>query len=394
MGLSCSTRKGQFMCLGNNWATRASYQVAVRRRSGTPAQARSSPGFERELFSPGKENDSMLASETIQAYRSKATRFLATICALCAVTWLLTPAALAAPKRTPPSTPGNFHVTGSMQSPASVTFAWTASKAGSDPSFVYVIVNKTTGLSLNVGNVTSYTWAEVEAGGTYSFYIYAADTDNDVSADSPVVTVTVPGTPIPTAVQPAAPVITQVSATSDSIAVSWTEATPVNEIGSYQVLVNGMAVASPPANSTTANATNLWPGTNFTVTVVAYSLNGTTGALTATSAPATVTTAASTSVSNPAAPTAPTNLTGGGDGGGEAIISWNPSTSPNEAQSQIQYNIYIDGVLDTFDSSVGVTQQVYIFPRGATVPAQVFVVAVDQFGNQSLPSNVLTISGF
>jgi hypothetical protein len=257
-----------------------------------------------------------------------------------------------------------------------------------------VIVNKTTGLSLNVGNVTSYTWTEVEAGGTYSFYIYAADSDNDVSADSPVVTLTVPGTPIPTAVQPAAPVITQISATSDTITVSWTEATPVNEIGSYRVLVNGMAVASPPANSTMANATNLWPGTNFTVNVVAYSLNGTTGALATTSAPATVTTATSTNVPNPTAPTAPTNLAGGGDGGGEAIVSWNPSTSPNEAQSQIQYNIYIDGVLDTFDSSVGVTQQVYIFPRGATVPAQVFVVAVDQFGNQSLPSNVLTISSF
>jgi hypothetical protein len=336
----------------------------------------------------------MLAIETIQAYSSKAARLLATISALCAVAWLLNPAALAAPKRTPPSTPGNFHVTAATQSPASVTFAWTASQAGSDPSFVYVIVNKTTGLSFNVGKVTSYTWAEVQAGGTYSFYIYAADTDNQVSANSPVVTVTVPGTPIPTAVQPAAPVITQTSADSDSITVSWTEATPANEIGSYEVLVNGMVDGTAPANTTTAKATNLWPGTTFTVQVIAYSLNGQTGALTATSAPVTVTTAASTSGPNPAAPTAPTNLTGWGDGGGEAIISWNPSTSANEAQSQIQYNVYIDGVLDSFDSSVGVTQQVYIFPRGATTPAQVFVVAVDQFGNQSLPSNVITIFSF
>jgi len=234
----------------------------------------------------------------------------------------------------------------------------------------------------------------VQAGGTYSFYIYAIDSDNDASANSPVVTVTIPGTPIPTAVQPAAPVITQISATSNTISVSWTEATPVNELSTFEVLVNGMVTSAPPANTTTAKATNLWPGTTFTITVVAYSLNGQTGALRATSAPATVTTAASTTLPNPAAPTAPTDLTGGGDGGGEAIISWNPSTSSNEVQSQIQYNIYIDGVLDTFDSSVGVTQQVYIFPRGGTLPAQVFVVAVDQFGNQSLPSNILTISSF
>jgi hypothetical protein len=363
--------------------------------AGRPRQARISPGFERvNYFSPGKENDSMSAFQTIQAYRSKPARFLATISALCAVAWLLNPAALAAPKRTPPSTPGNFHVTGATESPASVTFAWTASKAGSDPSFVYVMVNKTTGLIMNLGKVTSTTWPEVQAGGTYSFYIYAIDSDNDASANSPVVTVTIPGTPIPTAVQPAAPVITQISATSNTISVSWTEATPVNELSTFEVLVNGMVTSAPPANTTTAKATNLWPGTTFTITVVAYSLNGQTGALRATSAPATVTTAASTTLPNPAAPTAPTDLTGGGDGGGEAIISWNPSTSSNEVQSQIQYNIYIDGVLDTFDSSVGVTQQVYIFPRGGTLPAQVFVVAVDQFGNQSLPSNILTISSF
>ncbi len=83
-----------------------------------------------------------------------------------------------------------------------------------------------------------------------------------------------------------------------------------------------------------------------------------------------------------------------------AIISWNPSTSPNEAQADIQYNIYIDGVLDSFDSStaeqgtLGQTENIYIFPRGADVPAQVWVVAVDQFGNQSAPSNILTITGF
>ena len=335
----------------------------------------------------------MLTLETIPPYRLKAARFLGAIPALCALAGVLTPALLDAARETPPSTPGNFHVTGATQSPASVTFAWTASKAGSNPNFTYSIVNQTTGLNLNVGKVTSYTWTEVQPGGTYSFYIYAADFQ-EKSANSPVITVTVPGTPIPTAVQPAAPVIAQVSATSNAITVSWTEATPANEIGSYEVLVNGMVDGSAPANTTTATATNLWPGTTFTVSVVAYSLNGVTGALTATSAPVTVTTATSTTVPNPGAPTAPFNLTGWGDGGGEAIISWNPSTSPNEAQSQIQYNIYIDGVLDSFDSSVGVTQQVYIFPRGATVPAQVFVVAVDQFGNRSLPSNVLTINSF
>ena len=302
------------------------------------------------------------------------------------------------PPPTPPSVPGNFHVTASTQT--SVTFAWTASTNPSNSSLVYVITNQTTGLSLNVGNVTSYTWTEVQAGGTYSFYIYAVAGVNNASAHSPLLTVTVPGTPIPTAVKPAPPVITQASATSDTISVNWTESTPVNEIGSFFLIVNGMTVADSAANITTATATNLWPGTTFSVQVQAYSLNGVTGALSTLSAPVTVTTGPSTTVTSPSAPTAPSGLTGWGDGGGEAIISWNPSTSPNTPQSQIQYFIYIDGVLDIYDSSTaaqgtaGQTQQIYIFPRGATVPTQVFVVAVDQFGNESLPSNVLTINGF
>ncbi len=54
----------------------------------------------------------------------------------------------------------------------------------------------------------------------------------------------------------------------------------------------------------------------------------------------------------------------------------------------------MDGVLDSFDGTVGQTTDVYIFPRGAAIPAQVYVVAVDNLGNVSAPSNVLTITSF
>ncbi len=293
---------------------------------------------------------------------------------------------------TPPSTPGDFHVTAITTS--SVSFAWNASTGATG----YNIFNDTTGLSFNIGNVTSYTWTTgVEAGGTYSFHIqaYVGLYGTVVSAPSPELTVTLAGTPLPTPVQPAAPVITATSVTSNTITVSWTEATPASEINSYDVLVNGMEDGGGPASTSTSTAVNLWPGYTYAVTVVAYSLNGTTGALSTTSAPVTVTTAAATTSPAPASViTAPTDLTGDGDGGGEAIISWNPSTSANEPQADIQYDIYIDGVLDSFDTSVGVTQDVYIFPRGAAATSQVWVVAVDQFGNQSAPSNFLTITNF
>jgi hypothetical protein len=293
-------------------------------------------------------------------------------------------------KSTPPSTPGDFRVTGITTS--SVSFAWNASTNGSGGSLGYDIVNDTTGFSLNVGNVTSTTWTiGVEAGGTYSFHIYAYSGSELVSANSPEVTVTLLGTPLPTPVQPAAPVITQANPTSNTITVAWTESTPANEINSYDVLVNGITDGGGPSGTTASTATGLASGYTFAITVVAHSLNGTTGSLSTTSAPFTVTTlAATTPPAPPSVLTAPTDLTGGGDGGGEAIISWNPSTSANEPQDDITYEPYIDGVLDSFDSSVGDTTDVYIFPRGADEPATVWVVAVDNLGNVSAPSNVLT----
>ena len=303
------------------------------------------------------------------------------------------------PPPTPPSTPGDFHATAVTTS--SVTFVWEASSGASG----YNIFNDTTGLSLNVGNVTSYIWdVGVQAGGTYSFHIdaYAGTYGTVVSAPSPEVTVTLAGTPLPIAVQPAAPVITQTSATSNTITVSWTESTPANEIQSYVVLVNGTGGAGVSSPTTTATVTGLASSYTFSVTVTAYSLNGTTGALSTISAPVTVRTGAATTPPAPSSVlTAPTDLNGSGDGGGEAIISWNPSTSANEPQADIKYDIYIDGVLDTNDSTggadgngPGVTNDVYIFPRGALTPAQVWVVAVDNLGNVSAPSNVLTIPYF
>jgi chitinase len=187
--------------------------------------------------------------------------------------------ALARPGRsTPPSTPGNFHVT--VTTSGSVSFAWNASTPGSGGSLIYEIYNDTTGLVLNVGNVTSYTWTVgIQVGGTYSFHIIAVS-GNQASASSPKVTVTIPGAPpIPPAVRPDPPVITQTSVTSNTITVSWTEGTPADEIGSYEVLVNGIEDGGGSANSTTSIATGLTPGYTYTITVVAYSLNATTGAL-------------------------------------------------------------------------------------------------------------------
>jgi chitinase len=336
-------------------------------------------------------------SRTTSKVTMKSNRSAIRAGALCIAVAMLSLPALAIirkPPATPPSTPGNFHVTATTTS--SVTFAWNASTNGTGGSLGYDIVNDTTGFSLNVGNITSYTWTiGVEAGGTYSFHIYAYSGYTQVSANSPEITATLQGTPLPVPVKPAAPVITQTSVTSNTINVVWSESTPANEISGYTVAVNGILEGSSNASTLTALATGLVPSYTYTVTVTAYSLSGVTGDLTTASAPVSVTTAAATTSPAPASVlTAPSGLNGGGDGGGEAIISWNPSISANEPQQDIQYNIYVSGVLDSFDGTVGQTTDVYIFPRGATDPAPCFVVAVDNLGNVSAPSNVIELTSF
>jgi chitodextrinase len=289
-------------------------------------------------------------------------------------------------KQTPPSTPGNFHVTAVTSS--SVSFAWTASKPGTDPKFIYNIV-RNDGYSLNVGNVTSTTWSiGLQGGQTYSFFIYAADTDNKVSAHSPSVTVTLPTPPPPP--PPAAPVLSLVGVTATTITVSWPTPTGIEEedIGGYVLYTNGVMVNLDDIlfdGETEWTVPFLAPDTTYTLNVQAVDVDNQRSPL---SNPVTATTPANT---NNIPPTAPTGLNGASDGGGEAIVSWNPSTSPYEPQSDIEYLFYVNGSLEADASTIGDTIDQYVFPNSSGDPQEIYVVAVDQYGNISPPSNVLTM---
>ena len=72
-------------------------------------------------------------------------------------------------------------------------------------------------------------------------------------------------------------------------------------------------------------------------------------------------------------------------------MSWNPSTSVNTPQAQIEYRIYVNGILELDSDTIGQTTQVYVFPNGTGDPQPVYVVAVDQYGNVSPPSNTVNI---
>jgi hypothetical protein len=304
------------------------------------------------------------------------------------------------PVYTPPSTPGNFQATAVTKT--SISFAWSPSTPGTDSKFVYVIneLSPSDGFSMNVGDVTSFNWDFVEQSTTYTFEIYAIDSNNHASAPSAPITVTTPPTPI----IPAAPVITATASTPTTITVNWAESTPSSDLQGFFLDVSngGTSVvfnSTNPAEATSATIEGLFANTTYAIEVVAASATFDYS----TSQVVSVTTTVS---SNNIPPTAPTSLTVTYDPGtGLPDLSWNASTSPYEPSSQIQYWVVIDvtqyvagiGVesttaIDQGDSPPpGQTSSQYLF-----APAQgtfsTWVIAVDQYGNVSPPSNVVSVS--
>jgi hypothetical protein len=304
-------------------------------------------------------------------------------------------------KPAPPSTPGDFHATAVTET--SISFAWNPSKAGTYPIKYYVIneLSPSDGFSMTTGgNETSFNWTFVAESTTYTFEIYAVDSDYNVSAPSAPITVTTPPTPI----TPAAPVITGTTSTPTNITVNWKEATPSSDLQGFIIQVSPSAVSvefnsTNPAEATSATIGGLFANTTYSIDVVAASA-------TFDYATSQVVTATTTVSPNNIPPTAPTDLTVTYDPGtGLPDLAWNGSTSPYESSSQIQYWVVID--VTQYVAGVGVVSTTAIDqgdspPPGQTsaqylfAPAQgtfsTWVIAVDQFGNVSPPSNVVTVS--
>src|SRR5271156_4527367 len=70
----------------------------------------------------------------------------------------------------------------------------------------------------------------VRAAGGTGRDIFAVDSNGKASAPSPTISVTPPTPPPPPPILPAPPVVSAVTATPDTITISWTESTPDKEL--------------------------------------------------------------------------------------------------------------------------------------------------------------------
>lgn len=287
------------------------------------------------------------------------------------------PAPSPAGDSTPPTAPADLRVTATTRT--SITLAWNAS---TDNSGVFSYVVKQDNLSLTVSQTqTSYTLTWLSPGRTYTFYVYAVDRALNTSGPSN----TVVATTLPDVTPPTAPVLSVPNVSPSQVWLSWTESTddiPYPTPG-YTVYVNGApATGLNWINHRDASLRHLAPSTTYTFKVTARDGGGNV----TDSNTVSVTTLPSTDT---VPPSAPRNLRIDIDQGcAEVWLAWDQSTDDRDAQSSIEYEVYVNGVLSPLAVATGVGRS---FVYGTNHGLNSFVVkAVDRSGNTSAASNTVT----
>lgn len=284
--------------------------------------------------------------------------------------------ALAARDRTPPTQPTNLRVTGVTA--YSVSLAWNASFDNSG-QFSYIICCAYNNTATVPQTATTFTFtAGLEAGRTFTFQVLAKDAAGNFSRPSNRVTVSLPSDQQ----APTKPIVTvtEVGSTHVALQLASTENGP--NIW-YTIYRDGTPIILDSQNASPV-ISPLQVATTYTFTVRAKDFAGLQSPL---SDPVTITTAPA-NTSDTTAPTTPSNLSGDASSAdAETSLSWGQSSDNVTPQSLIQYEIYVNGVLD--HTLVGRGRTVVYGVLGMT---NIFeVIAVDAAGNRSAPAT-LTIN--
>lgn len=288
--------------------------------------------------------------------------------------------------RTAPTTPTNLVVTGVTEN--TVSLRWNPSTDNSGKFSYRVKINWWNSPSNVLATVsqtqTTYTVQHLASFGKYSFAVYAVDGSGNRSSDSNLVTAETTGDTIP----PSAPVLQATALGPSQVQLTWTKSvdnTP-DYCCTYALSRNGSPLtqhinnAAAPSGHLSVIIRHLPPGTvnTFTVTAIDY-----TGRNSSTSNSASAETWPSTDTTPPSVPTN-FHVISFDTGGGEGWFGWTQSTDDTDAQNNIEYEIYVNGVLSPLPVSAGVDFDfVYALPGCENTFT---VKAVDQTGNTSAAS--------
>ena len=233
------------------------------------------------------------------------------------------------------------------------------------------------------GAQTSVTWKyphpPLQAGGTYSFSMYAVDAAGNKSSSSNTVTVSLPLDHTP----PTVPTFTVTSVGTRHIGLAWSSTDDAPFI-SYTVTKDGVKISSGGftwVSETSRTFTLLQPGTTYTFTAQARDrfVNESGGNLSAVSPPFSVATTVNDG-SDVTPPTQPSNVQAFSYGDLEMEVWWTASTDAVTPQNVIVYEIYVNGVHENTAIGRNTTPSAY----GVPGDNEITVIAIDEAGNRSI----------
>jgi len=273
-----------------------------------------------------------------------------------------------------PPTPQNFRVT--ARTAYTVTLAWDPAPPNSG-EFNYNLWG-----AYNVGptvilpkNATSYTFTALFPSNTYTFGIFAKS-GRETSGQATVNGIVLPRDTTPPTT---APIVSIDEVGSNYANISWIPAQDDGPHLSTEIYLNGVFYYGVGRGVTNAILRFLQPGTTYSLTSRAIDFGNNVGPF---SDPILlVTTPPNPNDTTP--PTTPANLYANdtGDGSTETHISWTQSTDAFDAQINIRYDVYVNGVF-----------QEALFGRGRSIVYAEFgenlieVTATDTAGNTSAPA--------
>ena len=271
-----------------------------------------------------------------------------------------------------PTAPTDLRVTGGTDT--SVSLAWHASRGS---NFWYCVQRGSGGCVRVDPPQTSMTWPNLPPNTTSTFSVYAIDASGHRSANSNSVTYTTP--PDTTPPSPA-PQLTVTSNHPTRFAVTWSGSTDNVSQVFYMLSVDGALQVDGAIGVRSMVILDRVPETTYLVKVRAADASGNF----VESQTVAVTTPA---VTDHEPPTAPTNLTLSPESSPPEIwTDWTQSTDNVDAQADILYDVYFNGVFVEHAALGGGSTITYCQDPGTTV---VTLKAVDSSGNVSGPSNEL-----
>jgi hypothetical protein len=289
--------------------------------------------------------------------------------------------------RSAPSVPANLTVTGITD--WTVSLKWQASTDNSGKFSYRVRINNLNNSAYNqlatvAQTQTTYTAKYLSSNSNYTFAVYAVDDNGNKSADSNLASAhTFADTTPPTGLVLQATVLTP-----SQVKLTWTTATddvPTN-CCNYGVNLNGVPITQNVnwLSQTSATIRHLQPGTGYSFSVTASDFSG--GNATTSNAVDVVTLPSSDTLP----PTVPTDLhLVRDDSCAEIWLGWTESSDASDSQANIEYEIYVNGVLSPLPVSAGVD---FDFVYGTAFGDNYFTIrAVDRSGNSSAPSAPIKI---